>query len=540
MSISETGGQPNAKTTSTSDQAYDRTTTASDHVPGSTEARRDGFGLRNVLSALSVMSRLGGQAGDYLKKVEAEIESYGKNYGVKTRPLDMPSGAVAFILDRTAIVLMFEEQLSAPTRPANAPKSDNIALAAEALHAIDPALEFLEGIIVSRADYDYYPQMATHILTTLAYSNRNRSQAMGMTVQAMIENTKYTVVRDVNAARDFTRSLYPHKMLPYHNTGCVVMMKNPTQNTRNDGLSQQGTPIMAILGYTNFHEHQDPTFANSRFAPVFHTSLIISPIQHPAMAALAIAVVASEFSRNRGWLDPYQDFTSGVNIGNLINDSKGNLYNIPNRNDFNTFMNTYISQKPAIIAFDVQEGTARLPVLHNLISQHGGLHFNRLFESFFEVKAPQVRPHRSVYEEFHGYYGSPEDPKDTRELNYLKIVSQKGGKNADQLRVLMQPDNDPVQRSLELQRLGADSIRFLYRTNIAILEPEFINTIEAIFQQYRVSIHSNDTAGNSIIGYNSISDIADTLAAGSGIVQHMSPSQGTFYGQSPYSSGISS
>lgn len=538
MSVKELGdNSPHESTSSNESMA------SSEHVPGSSSSKASrGHSLRNVFSELNVTAHLGGQASEYLKQVDDRMGTLVPDVAIKQIRLDSPAGAVAYVLDNMAIVLMFEQQLQTPTRPAFAPKSDNIRLVSESLNIINPEIDLLNGIIVTEADFAFAEEMATNIVLTLMLTSPKYTQSVGFDVDSMIKNTKYTVTRDVNQARDFARRFYPHAMLPYHTTGCVVSMKNPSAANRQDGLGDSGTAVMAILGYVDFQESYEngPGGSSRKFRPIFHRTALVTPIMHPAMEVLATSVCTSEFCRNYGWLDPFENFQSGnLNIGNLIMDAKGDsLYSIKNRTDFDTFIRNYITGETALLMIDVQEGVSRIPATYNLVSQQGGAHFARLFASFFHAEVGGVRCNNQVYSEFHGYMGTSKDPRDTRELNYLEIVSKKGGKDMERCKQLLIP-SAPSERAHLLTQLGGNDLKFLYTTNIAVIDPDFIDLIDDIMDRQGIDIQSSDPESNTVFNYSGMNDIADRLARGSGVVTRGGQSNGGgIYGAHAYSGGV--
>ena len=430
------------------------------------------MGITDLVTKFNTMATLPLAAKEYLDTVKKGLDQHYGALSITLLRMPEPDSVYAFICEQKAIIMLFAEQLSAPSQPPLAPKSRNIDVAMAALARTHPTVRVINAVMVQPADFDKVGAMIMYIGNNLLMVSSVAKAPIDIT--NFTEKTQYAVDLNLDAAREFIGRYYPHANLPRMDLGMVIYHRRPRSDQfAREGIIDQDTPIAAIGAYVEMIRQNDPQTGMARFMPLVRITNITSIIPAPAIALIAIALAGEHLCVGDRWMDQFRNFAKrGVNLGNLIvsPDEKKPLQ-LTTAEGLETFRHQYCMMP--MLGIDIVEGQARIPGLTVFQDQAQGLpQITNYVSTFFRTRTQFVTAALTSYSkvEFIGTFGAPPG-EDTRNITYLDAVAK--GTPPEQVFDLLGWPMVPENRARKVSEI-VGGMTSLHMCTTAVIAPSFL------------------------------------------------------------------
>lgn len=384
---------------------------------------------------------------------------------------------------RAAITLMFSETYQ-KTQTKDAPPADCWRYILPKFQKENPEYPYiLPTVLVTPADYAKAKQMAVYIQSCFKTQGGN-TQLM---TRESFAGAKLSVITNLNEVRDFVRRNSPHAVPARDDYGILICLNVPTGKKNTYGqMIEESRPIMAVTGYTRFLSPLQSGITKN--IPISMITDIVSIIPNKMMLSLALPLAVDAFVMQGMCFNPYKNFMdkNAPNLGYMFADAAtGKLEEVRDIQKFTNLIQTGFTQP--FFGIDITEGRARLVGIDNYV--HDMVAAVSELNAFLASKtnglnldgraATAIPP----FYNFIGTYSDNGEERDTREIDYLKLISISPNVNS-YTNFLRQDIRNPDAQINDICTIySADRVCPLYISTSVIFNAQLINAMSAAIRE---------------------------------------------------------
>lgn len=292
-------------------------------------------------------------------------------------------------------------------------------------------------IIVKPGQYPYVQAIAAQIIDSL----QRRHVGAGLTFNGYIpENLSVTL--DSGTALAQCMEWSAPNVAPRADLGFVINEVKETTTVFDSRPVEVIKPLVAVTGYVHMFKVPGPNPYDTTplFKPMFVITCISTPVPVFGTLPLALAYAADIMISNHGWKAQFDPAKSKhVNIGGLLPPGKnGKRPEIKDIRELNAFIASHIYKAPnglpeVGLAMEI---AASLPEIEGYDYLQCGSEYNFAAEcvNFFEHNiSPNVLVQSNCYDLILGQASIQNTIRDSRELDYLKLVNSSTSPNLETL-----------------------------------------------------------------------------------------------------------